>query len=70
VKALFKIKCLITKLIEKPFGKKVRKKPLINNLQVLNIIGIYELETAKLFDKISSNSLPFISSDHLISEFS
>jgi len=48
------------KIIEKLFGKKVRLKLLFNNLQVLNINGIYKLEIAKVMAKISLNSLPVL----------
>jgi len=34
----------IVKIIEKRFGKEIRLKSLFNNLQLLNINGIYKLE--------------------------
>ena len=47
----------IVKILCNNFGWKTRPEPLYNELQILNINGIYKREIAKFMAKVSSNTL-------------
>ena len=47
----------LVKILCNKFERKTRLKPLYDELEILNINGIYELEIAKFMAKVSSNNL-------------
>ena len=47
----------LVKILCNKFGRKTRLKPLYDELEILNINGIYKLEIAKFMAKVSSNTL-------------
>ena len=50
----------IQKTLSNKSGAKTRLKPLYEQLQVLNIHGIYKLDVAKFMAKVNLNKLPVL----------